>query len=72
MDARKGKGFAEQATPFFIRVKMEFVLKLGKNKSAVPILVSYHSLVVKDARLRALLEAYAIGSLCPEHIGLGE
>lgn len=29
-------------------------------------------LVVKDARKRALLEAYAIGTLCPEHIGLGE
>jgi len=28
--------------------------------------------VVEDARLRALLEAYAIGTLCPKHIGLGD
>lgn len=27
---------------------------------------------VSDARLRALLEAYAVGNLCPKHIGLGE
>jgi hypothetical protein len=32
---------------------------------------THQSLVVKDARLRALLEAYAIGTLCPKHIGLG-
>ena len=29
-------------------------------------------LVVSDPRLRAFLEAYAIGYLCPAHIGLGE
>jgi len=33
---------------------------------------TYQFLVVKNARLRALLEAYAIGTLCPKHIGLGE
>jgi hypothetical protein len=33
---------------------------------------SYRFLVVEDARLRALLEAYAIGTLCPKHIGLGD
>ena len=33
---------------------------------------TYQYLVVKDARLRALIEAYAIGMLCPKHIGLGE
>ena len=27
---------------------------------------------VEDARERALLEAYAIGCLCPAHLGLGE
>lgn len=32
---------------------------------------TYQSLVVKDRRLRALLEAYATGKLCPKHIGLG-
>ena len=29
-------------------------------------------IVIADARRRALLEAYAIGSLCPKHVGLGE
>jgi len=32
---------------------------------------TYQSLVVKYPRLRALLEAYATGKLCPKHIGLG-
>jgi len=32
---------------------------------------TYQYLVVKDKRLRAFLEAYAIGMLCPKHIGLG-
>jgi len=30
---------------------------------------TYQYLVVKNDRLRALLEAYAIGMLCPAHIG---
>ena len=29
-------------------------------------------LVVPEPRLRALLEAYAIGVLCPAHLGLGQ
>lgn len=33
---------------------------------------TYQFLVVEDTRLRALLEAYATGMLCPQHIGLGE
>jgi hypothetical protein len=31
----------------------------------------FRCLVVADGRQRALLEAYAIGCLCPAHIGLG-
>jgi hypothetical protein len=31
---------------------------------------SYRCLAVKDERLRVLLEAYAIGHLCPDHVGL--
>jgi hypothetical protein len=31
---------------------------------------SYRYLVVHDHRMRILLEAYAIGHLCPDHIGL--
>jgi len=33
---------------------------------------TYKFIVVEYARDRALLEAYAIGILCPKHIGLGE
>lgn len=40
------------------------VLRDGKH--------TYQSLVVKNTRIRALLEAYAIGTLCPKHIGLGD
>lgn len=32
---------------------------------------TFQLLVVKNRRLRALLEAYATGKLCPKHIGLG-
>ncbi|HID51903.1 MAG TPA: hypothetical protein EYP41_07700 [Anaerolineae bacterium] len=32
---------------------------------------TYQYLVVENPRKLALLEAYAIGRLCPEHIGLG-
>ncbi len=32
----------------------------------------YQYLEVRNSRKRALLEAYAIGMLCPNHIGLGE
>ncbi len=33
---------------------------------------TFRYLVIDDARTRALLEASAIGSICPLHIGLGE
>lgn len=33
---------------------------------------TYQFVLVEDPRLRALVEAYAIGMLCPKHIGLGE
>ncbi len=32
----------------------------------------YQFLELEDSRKRALLEAYAIGTLCPEHLGLGQ
>lgn len=32
----------------------------------------FQALIVADGRLRALLESYAIGCLCPKHIGTGE
>lgn len=33
---------------------------------------TFRCLIVRNARLRALLEAYAIGQLCPAHIGTGQ
>ena len=33
---------------------------------------TYQYLELADPRKRALLEAFATGTLCPEHIGLGE
>ena len=33
---------------------------------------TYQYLQLEDPRERALLEAYAVGTFCPEHIGLGE
>ena len=33
---------------------------------------TYQCLTEKDDRRRALLEAYAVGTLCPKHVGLGE
>ena len=32
----------------------------------------FSSIVIGDPRRRALVEAYAIGHLCPAHIGLGQ
>lgn len=32
---------------------------------------TYQYLEEENSRLRALLEAYAVGTLCPKHIGLG-
>jgi hypothetical protein len=32
---------------------------------------THQSIIVEHPRLRALLEAYATGTLCPKHIGLG-
>jgi hypothetical protein len=33
---------------------------------------TYQFLELEDSRKRALLEAYAIGMLCPEHLGVGQ
>ena len=33
---------------------------------------NYQYLEVRSSRQRALLENYAVGSLCPKHLGLGE
>ena len=33
---------------------------------------TYQFLELENPRKRALLEAYAVGTLCPQHLGLGE
>jgi len=33
---------------------------------------TYQYLAIKSPRKRALLEAYAVGTLCPKHLGTGE
>jgi len=44
---------------------------LHGNRNVLPRDYEFRYLVVKKARLRALLEYYAIGRLCPRHLGLG-
>jgi hypothetical protein len=43
---------------------------LRGNGSALREGYTFRYLVVRDARLRALLEAYATGCLCPDYLGL--
>ena len=45
---------------------------LNGNGAALRKRHSFQFLVVKNARSRTLLEAYAIGILCPKHLGLGD
>ena len=45
---------------------------LKRNGSRLRSGYKYKYLVVSNPRLRAFLEAYAIGNLCPAHIGLGQ
>ena len=44
---------------------------LNKDGSKLRDGYKFRCLVVKSPRRRALLEAYAMGCLCPDHIGLG-
>jgi hypothetical protein len=46
-------------------------LYFNRDKTRVRI-CGFRYLAVEDPRQRALLEAYAIGCLCPAHIGLNE
>jgi hypothetical protein len=43
----------------------------GKGKTLREDGYTYQYLELKDPRKRSLLEAYAVGTLCPKHIGLG-
>jgi excinuclease UvrABC nuclease subunit len=44
----------------------------GKGATLRKDCYTYQYLELEDPRKRALLEAYAVGTLCPKHIGLGE
>jgi len=44
---------------------------LQGNKKAFRDNYSFQYIAVEDPRLRALLECYAIGHLCPAHLGCG-
>jgi hypothetical protein len=49
------------------------ITHLNKDPSKLRGEYEFQCVVVPDSRLRALLEAYAIGQLCPAHIGhIGE
>jgi len=45
---------------------------LGKNGNRLRVGYKFRYLIIKDSRERALVEALAIGKLCPRHLGLGE
>ena len=70
----RGKDGLHQRLKNHLRGSSSFTDKYLKGKGALlrDGRHTHQSLVVENTRLRALLEAYAIGTLCPKHIGLGE
>jgi hypothetical protein len=69
----RGKGGIHQRLTNHLHGQSSFIKKCFKGDgSKLRDGFSYRCLPVEDDRLRALLEAYAIGYLCPKHIGLGQ
>jgi hypothetical protein len=69
----RGKGGIHQRLTNHLYGQSSFAKKCFKGDgSELRDGFSYRCLPVEDDRLRALLEAYAIGYLCPKHIGLGQ
>jgi hypothetical protein len=67
---RNGKGGLRQRIGNHRNGSSSFVrIFLSGDHSSLRSGHSFRCLVVENARLRALLEAYAIGKLCPAHIG---
>lgn len=67
--ARKGIG---QRLRNHLQGKSSFVRKFLKgNPSELRQGCSFQYLAVEDSRQRMLLESYAVGILCPEHLGVG-
>lgn len=53
--------------------RSSFVIKfLRNNRSKLRRGYSYSFVEIREPRLRALVEAYATGVLCPRHVGTGE
>lgn len=71
-DTPRAKGGIEQRIKNHLAGKSSFVRKMyGGDGSRLRSGNSFRCIGVADGRLRALLQAYAIGHLCPEHIGAG-
>ncbi|HCC68276.1 MAG TPA: hypothetical protein DEP99_00075 [Nitrospiraceae bacterium] len=70
----RGKGGIHQRLKNHLHGLSSFSAKYLKSKGVTlrKDEYTYQYLVLEDPRKRALLEAYAVGTLCPEHIGLGE
>jgi hypothetical protein len=68
---RARKGIAQRLRNH-IASQSSFTLRyLNRDGSRLRNGYGFRCLIVASARQRALLEAYAIGRLCPAHIGLG-
>jgi len=69
----RGKNGLYQRLMNHVHGQSSFTEKYLKgNEAALRNGCTYQLLVLEDSRLRALVEALAIGMLCPKHIGLGE
>jgi hypothetical protein len=70
----RGKGGLKQRLKNHLHGASSFTIKHFKGKGSILRRdgYTYQYLEVKSARERALLESYAIGTLCPKHIGLGK
>ena len=70
----RGKGGLHQRLKNHLHGSSSFTNKYlnGKGEMLRENGYTYQYLKVEAPRLRALLEAYAVGDLCPKHIGLGD
>jgi hypothetical protein len=68
----KARGGIAQRLRNHLQAQSSFTIKyLDSEGAKLRRGYTFQCLVVKDPRQRALLEAYAIGRLCPAHIGHG-
>lgn len=68
----RGKRGLHQRLSNHLQSKSSFVVKaLAGKGSVLRGRYKYRFIAIEDNRLRAFLEAFAIGQLCPDHIGDG-